>query len=519
MIQTGRGFLVATVVACALGLAAGCRGGGGGGTGGAGGRGGAAGATGGSAMGGAGGGPAGGAAGGTAGKGGAAGGQAGGGAGASGSGGAGGQAGGGQGGGLSTGGAGATGTLPTKADILFMIDNSQSMNSLQAKLSVQLPLFLSTLKDPGTGKYPDLHVAVVSSSFGGGAWSNISQCVAGSHPGDDQGNFQQGPGGAGAGACVHLHAGETFLKTGDGTSVDPPNFDGDAATTFQCMALLGDTGCGFESQFESVYYALTKAAKLPGPDDAAHDSHNGGFLRDDAMLAIVMLTNEDDCSVAHDSLLLDPSVNTVTDLTGLGAFQSYRCNEFGHLCAGQPPPHGYDFTSSMFDLPSGTYRTANGPGTGGSMLTSCVSAEDMGKTDPSVRGLGGQPDPTNGHLWPTVGEFTAFIRSLKANPDRILVAALAGPVADNFGNSLYRVFAQENPAAAGEMDPVVDHSCVQATTDPGRPEYADPAVRIKQWTDSFGPNGIFYPICANDFSAATTAIASKIRQKLAPVAP
>jgi len=402
-------------------------------------------------------------------------------------------------------------TVNHQLDLLVMVDNSSSMNPLQTKMSDQLPTFLSALKDASTGQYPDLHVAVVSSSFGGGAWSNVNQCASGAHPGDDQGKFQQGPGGAGAGQCAMLHSGETYLKNGDGTT--GANFDGDIGKAFQCMALLGDTGCGFESQFESVYYALAKAHD---PSDA----DNGGFLRDNAVLAVVMLTNEDDCSVAPNSLLLNPGVNSATDASGLGALQSYRCNEFGHLCDGpdgknQPPPHGYDLQAKTFDTSlMGTYRTPTGPGQGGVMLTNCVSEEGNGKTDPLVKDPGGNGDPTNGHLWPTVKTFSEAIKSLKGNPDDVLVAAIAGPTADKDGNSLYRVFSTNNPAA-NENDPVVDHSCVQATSDAGKPEYADPAIRVKAWTDSFGTaNGIFYPICANDFSLAMKGIADRIHQKL-----
>jgi len=402
-------------------------------------------------------------------------------------------------------------TVNHQLDLLVMVDNSSSMQPLQAKLSDQLPTFLAALKDTSTNQYPDLHVAVVSSSFGGGAWGNVNQCASGSHPGDDQGKFQQGPGGAGAGQCSMLHPGETYLKNGDGTSMNPANFDGDIGKAFQCMALLGDSGCGFESQFESVYYALSKAHD-------PSDKDNGGFLRDSAVLAVVMLTNEDDCSVRYDSLLLDPGINTVTDKSGLGALQSYRCNEFGHLCDGpdgknKPPPHGYNFDTNMFDLATGTYRTPNGPGQGGVMLTNCVSEEGNGKTDPMIKDPAGNSDPTNGHLFPTVADFSSFIKSLKNNPDDVLVAAIAGPTTDSGGNSLYRVFATDNPAAS-ENDPVVDHSCVQATSDSGKPEYADPAVRVKAWTDSFLTNGVFYPICANDFSMAMKGIAERIHQKL-----
>ena len=376
-----------------------------------------------------------------------------------------------------------------KLDLLFMVDDSPSMAPLQAKLSAQLGSFIDALANPTTGGLPDLHVAVVSSSLGGGAWGNVNQCASGAYPGDDGGKFQQGPGGAGHGSCTMLHPGQTFLATGGGSTGAPPNYDGDVRDAFQCMALLGDGGCGFESPFASVYYALSKATQPNDPD-------NAGFLRDDAALAVVMVTNEDDCSVAAGSLLLDPGINSVSDPTGLGALQSYRCNEFGHLCNSAPPPH---------DAPASPVT-----------LDGCVSAEDAGKTDPAVRAPDGSSDPTMGHLWPTVAQFTEFLISLKNNPDDVLVAALAGPTSDDGGHSLYRVLAQANPAANGELDPVVDHSCTHATSDADMPEYADPAVRIRQWVDGFGANGVFYPICADDFRAAMLGIARAITRIIDP---
>lgn len=398
-------------------------------------------------------------------------------------------------------------TVNHKLDLLFMVDDSSSMTPLQTKMQKQLPAFMAALADPTTMQLPDLHVAVVSSSYGGGAWGNVNQCLSAvNHAdtlGDDQGRFLQGAIGRMDSPCKMLHAGEKYLANGDGTAAHPANFDGDIGTAFSCIALLGDKGCGFESQFESVYYGLYKGT-LPFGSGDGQDPDNGGFIRPDAVLAIVMVTNEDDCSVSGDSLLLDPSVNTVADKSGLGALQSYRCNEFGHLCDGQPPPH---------DPPGSTVTLKN-----------CVSAEEMGKTDDAIvypdGPLKGQPDKTHGHLWPTVAEFTAYIKQYKPNnPDDILVAAIAGPVADAQGNSLYRVHGEANSSAGGEIDPVVDHSCTQATSDSTMPEYADPAVRISQWVQSFNTpggsqNGVFYPICANDFSAAMRGIAMKINQKL-----
>ena len=376
-------------------------------------------------------------------------------------------------------------TDPGKLDVLFMVDNSQSMAPLQAKLQAAIPGFIDGLIDPTTAKLPDLHVAVITSSFGGGAWSNVNQCGAGSHPGDDRGFFQQGLNGAGSGSCAMLHPGETYLDTGDGLTT-LPNFDGDIRDALKCTAYVGDGGCGFESQFESTYYALYYAS-LPKGTGAQESLENGGFLRPEARLAIIMLTNEDDCSVDSRSLLLSPAVNSVMDPSGLGALWSYRCNEFGHLCAGSPPPH-------------------TAPPAGGVTLTACVSAENDGKVDSNVRDPLGNPDPTHGHLWPTVAEFTAYIKAFKANPNDVFVAAIAGPPAP------YRVIPAVNAAAMGETDPAIEHSCTQATA--GDPEYADPAVRIKQWVDNFGANGAFFPICADSMQGTMGGISAAIHTRL-----
>ena len=137
----------------------------------------------------------------------------------------------------------------------------------------------------------------------------------------------------------------------------------------------------------------------------------------------------------------------------------------------------------------------------------CVSAENNGKTDPLLTDPLGNPDPTMGHLWPTVADFTTYIKSLKASPNDIFVAAIAGPPTP------YRVIPASNAAAMGETDPIVDHSCTQAPAGVDA-EFADPAVRIKQWVDTFGANGAFYPICADSLTPAMVGIASAIHARL-----
>ena len=350
-------------------------------------------------------------------------------------------------------------------DILFMIDNSSSMAPLQTKLAAQLPTFMQVL----TPLRPNLHVAVISSSLGAGVFSNVPGCGPGT-VGNEGGAFQHDIARCGS---MGWHTGEKFLiSSNDPNNPNGPpitNFDGDIATVFGCIALLGDQGCGFEHQFASTIAALQKAQN---PNDA----DNGGFLRSDAFLAIVMLTNEDDCSAPPSSTLFDPSQFQLSD--PLGGLQSYRCNEFGHLCdpGKTPPPHA--------------------PPAAPTTLTGCTSSEGM---SPPV-------DPN--HELIKVSDFVAFLNSLKpGNPDKILVAALAGPVTP------YTVEGHSFPLPNGdsEVQPWMVHSCTSGTDGT---EYADPGVRIKNWLDAFGTNGLLESICAPTFATALTTIAQAISKKL-----
>src|SRR5262249_8144002 len=140
-----------------------------------------------------------------------------------------------------------------------------------------------------------------------------------------QGFLQAAPTTSPACARASLNADQHFIVNNMGM----PNYQGDIADVFSCIAQLGDQGCGFEHQLASVLRAL-------GADGVAPPAQNNGFLRPDAYLQVVLVTNEDDCSAPPDSDLFDSSSMTVTD--PLGPMQSYRCNEFGHLCSGQKPP-------------------------------------------------------------------------------------------------------------------------------------------------------------------------------------
>jgi len=335
---------------------------------------------------------------------------------------------------------------PRKLDLLFMIDDSASMEPLQAKLARRLPDFMAVLAAVHGG-LPDLHLAIISSSLGAGADSDVPGCAPGS-PGDDGGKFRHMPG-------CGLDPGANFLMaSADGTT---NNFTGPLETVFGCLALLGEGGCGFEHQFESTRQALIKAID--------QDGDNAGFWRDDALLGVVMLTNEDDCSVPPDSRLFDPAVQSVNDLPPLGGLWSYRCNELGHTCD-QPLPH----TAARLPM----------------TLTGCRSNEN-------TEGLH--------HLTP-VADFKSFFEQLKP-PDRRLLAIIAGPSAP------YTVGVHTAQLGNGstERQPEIEHSCTAADG-----TYADPGIREAALVADLG--GTFRSICEDDFKPALQQIAEAITQKL-----
>lgn len=327
-----------------------------------------------------------------------------------------------------------------KTDVLFMIDNSASMQPLQLKLKDAFPAFVSTLQALPNGQ-PDLHIAVISSDTGPGIFE-LAQY--GCHFTGDGGRFQFAP----RGDCTvsPLLPGQTFLGVVNGV----PTYTGGLADALKCIAQLGDQGCGFEGPLKSIRWAL---------DPVNTPNTNQGFLRPEALLAVVLVTNEDDCSLPDDSKLADPAQTKMSD--PLGPFWSFRCNEFGHLCniGGHlvPPPRG----------------AADG-------LTGCQSNES----------------PT-GQLTHLTDE-AAFLRSLKTNSNQLMMAAIAGPTTP-YGIEM----VQDNPSA--EAHPVMKHSCQWNGA-----EYADPPVRIKQLVDGFGPNGMMLPICGDSLQPQLTTIAQAI---------
>jgi len=352
-------------------------------------------------------------------------------------------------------------SLNREIDILFMVDNSSSMAPMQAKLLAQFPVFMDVLKMVPSGNgmgmaLPDIHVAVVSSDTGPGKFDLPAyHCKFGG----DRGAFQNEPRGTCTGSPF-TDPNQHYLSASMNQTVK--NYNGDISDAFTCIAALGDQGCGFEGQLKAVRWALD-------PFNPPPSGTNDGFLRPEAFLAVILITNEDDCSVPDDSDLVDPQQTTMS--SPLGPLWSWRCNEFGHLCQ---------------DQAGNLVPPARGPAND---LQGCVSN-----------------DTDSGKLTKLSDEIT-FLKSLKADPNQIFVAAITGPATPYS----VEMIMQGNDT---ELHPNVKHSCPLPANNSG--EYADPSVRIQQWVQAFGGHGLLETICAATFAPALMQIGQELSKLLGP---
>jgi hypothetical protein len=167
-------------------------------------------------------------------------------------------------------------------DILVVVDNSMSMAEEQARLVENFPKLIEGLLDPATDDEPvtDLHLGVVSTDMGTGGYT-VDTCH---DPVDgDDGILQNNP----TSLITDCEASYPEFLSYDS---DTPDADLISWLTlgFACIATLGIDGCGFEQQLEAARKALIDHAEGP----------NSGFLRPDSILAVLFLSDEDDCSVA-----------------------------------------------------------------------------------------------------------------------------------------------------------------------------------------------------------------------------
>ena len=322
-----------------------------------------------------------------------------------------------------------------KVDLLFMIDNSASMGDKQAILADAVPnLLVGLLKpkcaDPATGipaagaqaadptgnkanrfgcpagqepefaPVTDMHIGIISSSlggFGGDVCSDTGRQ-------NDRGHLLSSDGTA----AVQEAQPAGFLSwypTNEANEdkkrhPDPPTTPfGDTVKLSASFGLLvkgvGQGGCGLEAQMESWYRFLVQPdpwakvsvdefnqANLGGAGDIDVDllTQRADFLRPDSLVAVILLTDEDDSSV-------DP-------LAVGGQGWAFMANQF----PGSPVFRADGKTTTA---PRGTSTCDTDPGSAD--CTSCGFAATCNAADPACAKIKADPEcqKNGGYYGPT----------------------------------------------------------------------------------------------------------------------
>lgn len=221
----------------------------------------------------------------------------------------------------------------TKVDLLLAVDNSRVMAEKQRLLARTIPELVKRLVSPycvnsagsvvtaptspeqacpnGSARefapLRDLHIGVITSSLGShGAKGAKDVCVS-----------------AEANDHAHLlpfvrpdlpsYDGKGFIKWDPNSSASPPGESDVQAFADSLGAMItsaGETGCGYEAQLESVYRFLVDPEPpmdVVVPDNSSQAEQVGidaellgqreNFLRPDSSVVVLMLTDENDCSI------------------------------------------------------------------------------------------------------------------------------------------------------------------------------------------------------------------------------
>jgi len=383
-------------------------------------------------------------------------------------------------------------------DILFVIDNSGSMGEEQALLSANFASFINVLEakdvqanyrigitttDSGNPRCPS---ATYTPEGGNLVLSSCLDRIA-------QNEFKFGDADfafACSDYCTKTNA--QLTVRGTTTAYDEAevprkwierietesNIGGVESNVeaFQCYGPQGVAGCGFESHLESMYLALANAT-------SSASKNNYGFLREAAILTIVFITDEADCSYnpGKDEKLIFTSNKVFWNSPDEPAPTSALCWRAGVECTGGPDVFS-ECHSQNYDI------------------TGAVTT-----------------DPTKAVLQP-VSKYIDFVRSIQDAKQKIdmnqkvLISLIAGvpPGYENFDNDIPYEKAAD---AKLQSDFGIGPGCVLGAGT------AVPPVREREFAEAFinpETERNLYSICQQDYSAALKSIADQIRDQIKP---
>jgi len=389
-----------------------------------------------------------------------------------------------------------------EVDVLFVIDNSGSMAEEQALLAANFQAFIGEL-DAVDANY---RIGIVTTDNGNprdpkadfdGGDLRMSSCLDRLSPdGVSGGDFIFGDFNAEFACSDHCGLSNSELElrpsAGDPSSNELAprawleKLDGgtnlpdtvSVADAFQCFGPQGINGAGFEAPLESMYQALSKTESV--------GSLNAGFLRDDAHLAVIFITDEVDCSFNPDFTEIFRDNTTFWSDPESPIPTSAVCWNAGTKCAG-PGPVFDGCEPADYDVDGGAAATA-----------------DDAVLLPMDRYAG----------------LLEMIQERKAADRKVMVAAIAG-VPVGFGDGAAIPYAHsDDPDEQEEFGIGAGCSFNLDDADPSNDSLARPPVRLRELASSFpidaeGGAGL-YSICQDDYTGALQDIGEQIKARLRP---
>jgi len=155
-----------------------------------------------------------------------------------------------------------------KIDFLFVIDNSLSMLQEQSNLTASFPGFMQVVGE--TVQATDHHVMVIDTDGWDGEGTQASSEVC-----DD--TLGAGKRASSGGSDCGIVGAQRYIELGQP----------DLETTFACLGKVGTFGDFGEQPMDAMLRAVSAS-------ENAATGCNAGFLRDDAILVVVLVTDEDD---------------------------------------------------------------------------------------------------------------------------------------------------------------------------------------------------------------------------------
>jgi len=363
-------------------------------------------------------------------------------------------------------GAGANLPPAQDVDVLFVVDNSPSMKDEQENLAKNIHLMVESLaageirdqKSRLIQSFPpvkSLHLGVTTTNMGlsgaptrtpanGSIFTPIDSCDG---LGDDG---------------LLLNKPDKSVKGCDRSFPPYLAYPGEGVTptelgdAFGCISRTGSEGCGFEQQLEAAYKALAPSSETSfHRGSGGHgDAENESFLRPNSVLAIVVISDEEDASIP------DRSADLFNALEGDKARLNIR----------------------QYENPQALHPV--------SRYVEGFKALRPGHPERVIfAGIVGVPQGSEDLVGPDGQDFDAILKQ----KDMEFVVTIRGP--------------------APGVTYFANVACVNASVTPASEAY--PGGRFVEVAKGFGANGVIRSICDNDYGEALTDVLLPIGKQLA----